>query len=32
LFVICYLRFGIFDRHLKVYSSIKLDACGQRKR
>jgi hypothetical protein len=32
LFIICYLRFGIFHRNLKVSSSIQLDACGQRRR
>ena len=30
LFVIWYLRFGIFHRNVNVSSSIKLDACGQR--
>jgi hypothetical protein len=28
-FVICYLRFGIFHRNLKVSSSIKLDAAAR---
>ena len=29
LFVICYLRFGIFHRNEKVSLTIELDACSQ---